>query len=238
VGVGVQKSGTSWWHKLVLKHPDCVGPVVRRKELHFFDEYWQQPFDDSAVDWYHRLFDRPAGVFAGEWTPGYMYDFWMPPLLQRAAPDARLLVLLRDPVDRYRSGLAHEERRMAPAHPVVARQAFERGLYWLQLERLLRCFDRTQILVLQLEVCREDPAGQLERTFRFIGLPEHRVDPTTLSRPVNSTPVGTKPPLDPAVRDALATAYAPDVARLVAEFPEIDLARWPGVAAAVQSLRG
>ena len=81
------------------------------KEIHFFDRFWdgrEVPADLPGA--YARQFPRPEGELTGEWTPRYMHDFWALPLLKAAAPEARILVMLRDPVDRYRSGIAREQR--------------------------------------------------------------------------------------------------------------------------------
>jgi hypothetical protein len=67
-----------------------------------------------------------------------MYDIWTPRLLARAAPDTRLLVLLRDPIERYRSALAAKDARLVDAH--LASDAFARGFYHAQLERVFRAF--------------------------------------------------------------------------------------------------
>ena len=102
--------------------------------------------------------DREGGV-AGEWTPGYMIDFWTPELIARAAPEARVLVLLRDPLERFRSGLTHTDdaSRAALTHRDAA-GAFQRGLYAQQLRRLFDAFPRERVLVQQYEACRTDPA--------------------------------------------------------------------------------
>ena len=115
VGVGAQKAGTSWWNRLIQSHPDVVNAGGQPKELHFFDRSWEVPFDDAAVEAYRRHFPVPEGSVAGEWTPGYLIDFWTPELIRRAAPDARILVLLRDPIERFRSGLTHQIGDVAEA---------------------------------------------------------------------------------------------------------------------------
>ena len=120
---------------------------------------------------YHAYFARPAGKLSGEWTPGYMLDVWTPALLRQAAPDARLLVLLRDPVERFRSGRTLAENRFTVGSTAraAANAAFNRGIYADQLLRLWAPFPREQTLVLQYERCVADTAAQLARTFEFLG---------------------------------------------------------------------
>ena len=75
------------------------------------------------VERYHRNFPRPAGGVTGEWTPRYMYDHWSLRLLRRAAPEARILVILRDPIERYRSAL-EAWRPLIEGDPRIARPAY------------------------------------------------------------------------------------------------------------------
>ena len=111
VGVGTQRSGTTWWFKTLLGHPQIRPPRGRRKELHFFDRFCARELLDADVAEYHELFPRKPGQITGEWTPRYMHDFWTPRLLARAAPEAKLLIMFRDPVERYRSGVLHQGQR-------------------------------------------------------------------------------------------------------------------------------
>ena len=125
VGVGVQRAGTTWWYRLLCDHPSIQR--ARGKEAHFFDGYFGREFSDSDVEAYHRLFPRPKGSLIGEWSPRYLHDFWTPALLRRAAPEAKILVLLRDPLQRYQSGLRHESRHSRSRRAAGAASLF-RGL--------------------------------------------------------------------------------------------------------------
>lgn len=231
VGIGAQKAGTSWWSALIGEHPDVHRAGDQPKELHFFDEYWERPFTDADVERYARYFPRPPGGSSGEWTPGYIVDFWTPELLRRAAPEARILILLRDPLERYRSGMAHTDdmdRRSLGRQD--AGGAFGRGLYAQQLRRVFAAFPREQVLILQYERCRMDPAGELARTFGFLGLRDVPIQPERVERPVNAT-TGPKMELPRELRAALTKAYSPDLAQLVTLAPELDLDLWPAARA-------
>jgi hypothetical protein len=157
-----------------------------------------------------------------------MYDPWTPRLLRRAAPDARILVLLRDPVARYRSGLAHQIGS-TPRRPIEAMtvDALNRSRYALQLRRLHELFGAEQILVLQYERCREDTAGEYARTLRFLGVRDdfEPAEPRPLAR--IAAPKAT---LWPELAEELRAALEPDVRELVTLFPELDLALWPDFA--------
>lgn len=225
VGIGAQRSGTTWWHHLVVSHPAVSSGAP--KELHFFHPYWQRELTDADVATYARYFPRPPGLLAGEWSPGYLAHFWIPPMLRRAAPEARLLVVLRDPVERYRSGLALSSETRRPG-AAAASAAFRLGCYGLQLEHVFRSFDRDRVLVLQFERCVADPASELARTYRFLGVDDgHR--PSDLAATRNAAR-GSKPPLPDGHRAALVDAYRPDVERLTGLVPDLDLDLWENFA--------
>ena len=229
VGVGAARSGTTWWTDLISRHPDVKRAPGLPKEVHFFDAYWSGEFDDSDIERYHRFFPRPEGARTGEWTPGYMLDYWTPPLLRRAAPEARLLVLLRDPVERFRSGVSRAETRLTLGRRGVPspNHAFQRGLYADQLCRLWAVFPRERTLVLQYERCVADPGGQLGRTFAFLGVDPGRAPSIDFARRVNPAR-GPKLRLRRDQVARLVHCYAAENARLAELVPEIDLGLWTG----------
>jgi hypothetical protein len=227
VGVGTQRSGTTWWFRTLVGHPELRPARGTKKELHFFDRFCAREMTDADVAAYHRLFPRVAGERAGEWTPRYMRDFWTPRLLRRAAPDARLLVMLRDPIERYRSGVPHRLSRTPDGQrDALVHDAIERGCYAAQLERLLRHFPAEQILVQQYEACRRDPVGEYRRTLRFLGVEEDH-EPRDVARPRGTTEASSKAPLWPEMEARLQEVFGPDVARLRSLVPHLDLSLWP-----------
>lgn len=225
VGIGTQKSGTSWWYSLIVSHPDVRANAGGRKELHFFDRFFAESPTDGQVRDYHQHFPKMPSGIVGEWTPRYLYDAWTAPCVARAAPEAKLLVILRDPIDRYRSGLtlARVSAGRRPDRNKAA-DAFARGCYHAQLTRLGEWFPQSQILILQYERCVAEPLDQLRRTYEFLGL-RSNFTPPAVARPVNATEA-TKEEIDGPVRAALQKAYRADVERLVTSYPEIDLALW------------
>jgi hypothetical protein len=227
VGVGSARSGTTWWDSLINVHPLVSRLGTTPKEVHFFDDRWQGQLTDEDVGRYHRLFARPRGHLSGEWTPGYMLDAWTPRLLRVAAPEARLLVLLRDPVERFRSGRTLAENRLTVGSTAraAANAAFNRGIYADQLLRLWAAFPREQVLVLQYEQCVADPTAQLARTFAFIGLAPDIPGDVDLSQRVNGSR-GPKVVLDAWQEDQLVRRYAPENERLADLLPDLDLSLW------------
>lgn len=109
--IGAQRAGTTTLYTYLRRHPDVIGPwradpsVSWGKELHFFDEnFWR------GVDWYRKFFPlemrrqamRRLGrnLVTGEGTPYYMFHPAVPARVAATVPDVRLIVLLRNPVER------------------------------------------------------------------------------------------------------------------------------------------
>jgi hypothetical protein len=228
VGIGVQKAGTTWWYELLAAHPGVSARSDIHKERHFLSRFGTVGFGPDDIAAYHGWFPRRPGTLAGEWTPDYLYFPWVAPLLARAAPETRLILMLRDPVERFRSGLAHQLRHRGSPTGATVTEAVNRGFYAAALMRWCEHFDPGRLLVLQYERCAEDPAGELTRSYRFLGLDES-FRPDNLHRPVGATAEG-KVHLDADAKKRLIDTYAPDVQALVKQLPEIDLSLWPNFA--------
>ncbi len=236
VGVGAQRAGTTWWFRLLLEHPDIKRPVRQEdylpsfntfKELHFFNQFCGRPMRDEDVAGYHRQFPRRPGKISGEWTPRYMYDPWTPRLLARAAPEARILVLLRDPIERYRSGTLHQ-LHFTPkrGQEAIAVDAVNRGRYAAQLRRIWSFFPAEQVLVLQYERCRDDTLGQYARTLRFLGMPDD-FSPVEADKPRGRPTQAEKEPLWPEMLEDLRAYLERDVREVAELVPDLDLSLWP-----------
>lgn len=240
VGVGAQRSGTTWWYRLLGAHPEIDAPSVL-KERHFFDRGVRMDTrarlplaalatpsaDLQAVlpSLYASQFPRSEGRLTGEWTPAYMARPWVAPLLARCAPRTKILVMLRDPLTRFVSGLEHlGRRRSASAASAVMAEALNRGLYADQLDWLGRFFDPSQVLVLQYEQCVAAPGEQLRRTLAFLGVDDAFIPPGT-EQVVNAgasggADRGSPPP------SWLVDFYAPQAQRLASAYG-IDPDLWP-----------
>lgn len=230
IGVGVHKAGTTWWWALLIGHPDVDG-VPRRKELHLLERMREGPITDEQREWYFRQFPRLPGHIAGEWTPRYQALPPMPGIIADVAPEARLLTILRDPVERYRSGFKQwqeqaKRRSLKRDEKVGRREALMRGFYGRQIQRLVEAVGREQILVLQYEQCVRDPASELARTLAFLDLAPWTPEPKLLTTRYNQT-VGEKGELSGKDETALVAEYEPEVTLLKQLVPEIDLALWP-----------
>jgi sulfotransferase family protein len=234
VGVGTQRSGTSWWFRQIILHPRAVfAEGVHLKEVHYFDHLaGVDVLTEEQKALYGHYFPRPQqDDVAGEWTPRYCYDEVIPQIAQ-AVPSARILVLLRDPVERYVSGVAFDRQfldlrpgKMGLTLEIVMEQQQERSLYVDQVAKVLDAFPRDQVLILQYERCIASYEEELERTYEFLGLDSNFRPPMQDNVPA-APPAGD---LRDAERADLAREYAADTRRLLELVPEIDVALWPSV---------
>ena len=223
VGIGAQKCGTTWWYSLIVAHPGVFEAPGLHKERHVLSRYGQVTFGADDVAAYHRWFPRPPGQLCGEWTPDYLQLPWVPELLYRAAPEARILVLLRDPVERFASGLAHARPGQGDVVHGATADAAVRGYYHHALQGWLRYFPPEQLLLLQYERCVAEPQGQLARTYAFLGLAPFL--PDGIDQPVSATTDPVR--LPDQVRRRMVTAYREDVEALFGQFQTLERHWWP-----------
>jgi len=229
IGIGVQKAGTTRWWKLIVKHPDVVGWQL--KETHQLSRFGWRPLFDADREEYYRYFPRPEGKMVGEWTPRYMNVPGVVEAMKTLAPEARLLVLLRDPVERYRSGVGqwqkHKERRGKRLNLWAGRKdAYARSFYAFALRPYVEAFGLDRLLVLQFEKCLQDPAAEYRRTLEFLELDDWVPPPEDLGKAYNvsrrrPTPAALDEPAD------LVESLEGDVRELLTLAPDIDLSLWP-----------
>lgn len=178
--IGAQKCGTTALRDTLDGHPEIHIALGERDsgELHFFDveKNWER-----GVDWYRSHFDSPDRV-QGEKTPRYIF---LPKCHQRMAdtvPAARLIVCLRNPVDRAYSHWNHynqvSERTTRRGWEVMSFEeviekrpdVIQRGLYAGQLASLLERFPREQFQIIISERLRAEPQATYARLCEFLGV--------------------------------------------------------------------
>jgi hypothetical protein len=216
--IGAQKGGTSFLYHLLTRHP-LVEPAAR-KELHFFDhpEYF-----DHGAEWYRRCFPRLSAEdgqrsITGEATPYYLFD---PPVAKRMAeivPQARLIALLRNPIDRAFSHYQMQVKR--GTEPRTFEEAIEqqdssymsRGIYVDQLLRWFEFFGKEQMLILKSEDFFERPVETLKVVLTFLDLPDWQPEASELQQRRHSGTYTQK--MDPSTRQRLEAHFEPYNQRL------------------------
>jgi hypothetical protein len=198
--IGAPKAGTTALHAALAGHPGLyLSPV---KEPKFFLSDGPPPTKGGPGDaltyrehiWrrpdYEALFDAaPPGTLRGESTPLYLYDRAAMRRIREAIPDAKLIVVVRDPVERAHSNWTHlwsaglepvgdfvracgeEERRIAAGWASFWHYT-GLGRYGEQLEYLFTLFPREQVLVLRYRQLVDQPARVLDRICAFLGVPQ------------------------------------------------------------------
>ena len=190
--IGAAKSATSRLCVLLGRHPDVF--LCEPKEPHFFarDEVFA-----NGMNWYEGLFEGAAGKKAvGEGSTTYTKLPLHPQSAERIArhlPDARLIYIVRHPIDRIESDYieALKGGYAVGADFNKALREFphfvESSCYWKQISAYRRLFPDERILVLFFEDFNADPASVLRRCFVFLG-----VDPSVNLGPLNERPTSPK----------------------------------------------
>ena len=194
---GVPKAGTTALHAALVRHPGLFLPAV--KEPKFFLSDGPPPVTGGPGDvqtyqehvWrradYEALFaPAPPGTLLGEATPFYLYDQAAHARIKALVPDARLIIALRDPVDRahsnwthlWNAGLEPEADFLAACAAEPSRRAagwadfwhyVNLGRYGEQLRHLYQHFPREQVLLLRYRDLKDAPAATLDRVCAFLG---------------------------------------------------------------------
>jgi len=225
--LGAADAGSQWWMSMITDHPDVTPGHRSAEAAHFFAPYCTEPFGPGEMAAFHAWFPRRPGRIIGYWCPDGVAHPWIPRLLAMAAPRARVIVLVRDPVERLLDGLDRTVHKRSAHIGSYLSDAVERGFYAQQLSRLLEPYPADQVRVVQYEQCVADPAASLTGTFEFLG-----VDPSHRSRPLDPpfAPSGRAADLlDRSTRDRLRTLYRADAEALSQLFPDLDLSLWPGI---------
>lgn len=184
IGIGAQRTGTSWIYSCLYEHPDLCLP---RKEINFFsrERNWTRGFD-----WYEAIFaECVSGATAGEYSTSYLTHPEAPERIRQRYPDARLIVSLRHPVERAYSnylndivaGVVPPSTKFEAAlrsHP----EYVENGRYAQPLRRYLDLFPREQVFVSLFDDARRDPLASVQAIYRFLDV-DDSFRPAMLDRP-------------------------------------------------------
>lgn len=184
---GAQKSGTTALHYFLSRHPRVT--MGDQQEIHFFDN---DALFVSEVDYeqLHKHYPPLAlSTIAGDCTPSYIYYKPAAERIWKYNSKIKLLILLRNPVDRafahwnmqrfrgreplkFLDAVREEKTRITGAPPAEARRFayLDRGLYGQQLERLFQFFPRDQVKAVKFEAFKEKQRETLTSVFSFLGL--------------------------------------------------------------------
>jgi Sulfotransferase domain len=208
--LGAQRSGTTSLARYLAEHP-AVRTMANVKGAHYFDKNY-----DKGIDWYRGHFPsapyrawlkRRTGfdLVTGEGSPYYLLHPLVPERVAEVMPSAKLIAMLRDPIERAYSGYQHEfgrgfetlafedaveaepgrlegERQRMIEDPAYSSFDFQhhsyltRGLYLDQIQQWLRHFPREQLLVIGAEEFFQEPARLFAHVLEFLELPPWSLD--------------------------------------------------------------
>ncbi len=193
--IGAQKSGTTSLWQFLRQHPDIF--MAPDKELHFFDRAhnWSR-----GVGWYEQQFAQWQGErVVGEATPAYArFPLFrdVPARAHSVVPDARLIYVVRQPVDRIRSHYLHDRaygfERDSFAHAVLTKSTYvDTSRYAMQVNAWLRYYPRSSLLVITSEDLRDRCTETMSEVYEFLGVDpqwspaggEHHRTGDTLTKP-------------------------------------------------------
>lgn len=224
LGIGAQRSGTTWFTDLLTQHPQAGLGTNGKKEQHLLHKVADGVL--PAAD-YLALFPED-GVRRGEWTPQYLRHASTPAAAARLVPSAPVLVLLRDPVERFRSAMRLAATRAAAGNPTpwpypvpITMQTYT-GFYADQLASWAAAVGRERLVVMVYEQVRRDPAPYVEDVWRRIGL-----DPVPLGGVDEASGSSSRAGWDwpEGLQESLQVLYRPQLDRLESEWG-LDVSDW------------
>ncbi|MEL6107927.1 MAG: sulfotransferase [Planctomycetota bacterium] len=170
IGIGAQRCATTWLAQCLGEHPAVYCP--EKKEVQYFDVYY-----DRGRDWYLDHFaDATSEQTYGEYTPDYLPKREAIDRLVRDAPNAKLIIMLRDPVERAASAfrLFKSRGRIETDDLSVALRdhshLIDYGRYAAQIEYLFTRVDSSQVKIILFDDVHRDPYHVLRDLFRWIDI--------------------------------------------------------------------
>lgn len=239
--IGAQKSGTTSLYSELCRHPNMAPALT--KEVHFFDQHYHR-----GINWYRAHFyaawqrfwrEQSQGrrPITGEASPYYLFYPHAPARVQAMLPQVKLIILLRNPIDRayshyhhqvargreplaFEDALAAEPARLAgETTKILTDEQYvsfnhvhfsyqARGLYVDQLMAWAKLFPPEQMLILNAEAFFQAPAAVFNQVTTFLGLPAYAIG----GWPKRNR--GSYAPMAPATQQRLAAYFAPHNQRL------------------------
>jgi hypothetical protein len=198
--IGGQRCGTTSLYTYLSQHPEVEPAFI--KEPHFFDRSYRR-----GEDWYRTFFPLQSQVSAdgksisGEATPYYLFDRYVPERVGKLLPHVKMIILLRNPVDRAYShynfirrtggeeldfeGAVNRELAEFPAEEAMVLQDpnyksdlysrysyLARGVYLPQIQRWREVYPEDQFLILKSENLYKKTGETLRKVFEFLGIPD------------------------------------------------------------------
>jgi hypothetical protein len=192
--VGCSRCGTTWVYKALSEHPEVYLP--EKKQTYFFDSHY-----DKGIEWY---LDHFTGIEPGHRAIGEIATYYsrpdLVPLVAKHFPHARLLMSVRNPVDRAYSYYQSRASRfnwdtLEQAIDEQPVDVIERGKYIDQIETILKYYPREQLKIVFFDDLKDKPEEYLQSILDFVGV-ETNFKSSQIGQMVQVT-------LDPRIRRTL-----------------------------------
>lgn len=181
IGIGAGRAGSTWLWENLQRHPQVFMP--EDKELYYFnselpeDVNARNPNFGKPVSWYLAKFAnaRPEQI-CGEITPVYIWSKSAPAAIHAFNPGIKLLVTIREPVDRLFSDYLYR-RQMGMIGPMTFKEFVEKYEFMVEwsyfgqfLSTFFSLFPREQICVVRFEDIKKRPVEVIDRVVEFLGI--------------------------------------------------------------------
>ena len=197
--IGAQKAGSSSLHYYLSQHPQVQKTFG--KEIHYFDGSITDNFDTFAKgeNWYRSHFPLNYNMAQNDIcldaTPMYMFNPLVAKRMYQQIPNSKIIVLLRNPVERAISHYFHTKKmgwETLPIEQALKQESArlqtaldkkdykdknfrvysykKRGLYWQQIQQFLQYYPKDQFLFVQSEQLFRDPLHVLSKIYEFLNI--------------------------------------------------------------------
>jgi len=226
--IGTEKSGTTSLYDYMIQHPSIF--AARTKEVHYFDinyvgEWWYKSHFPTVFK--KNYFKRKNEKFVtGEATPYYLFHPLVPQRICQTLPKVKLIVILRNPIDRayslyhdnirkkienlsFEAAIKKEDERLKDEkEKILANSRYNSIIYWgysyltggiytQQLKTWFNFFHKNQFLILKTDDLQTNPNQVLNKTFSFLNVDNHEI------QNLNTMNVGKYKPMETSTREFL-----------------------------------
>ena len=231
--IGAGKSGTSSLYNYLIQHPNIYSAKI--KEINYFVRGWTKWYRPNFPTIFQKFYVtkiKKEPFITGEATPFYLIHPHVPKKVYDKIPNVKIIILLRDPVDRsfsqfnqwkktkyenfsFEEAVKSEKIKTSdewlnytdeefPGSRINVKYSYiEGGLYFEQIKRWLDIFPKNQILILKAEDFFSNPAKITSRVFDFLGISPYEIDGTKKFN------VGQYDHIEPEIEEFLRKFFKP-----------------------------
>jgi len=185
IGVGVPRAGTTWIYECLKEHPQiCVSST---KETYFFNHLKNS---EQLFENYKQFFKKcDAQKIKGEFSTTYLYNTQAMHLIKKYFPQTKLIVSLRNPIERAYSYYFHikSEQLFNDTFEEYLKknpEIINHGKYDYHLKKYLKHLDKNQILILFYQDIKNNPSKTIKKLYNFLEVDDSFV-PYKLNKQIN-----------------------------------------------------